>query len=762
MVKKGKLTNFCTRILLALGYFCIAFPAHSSEPSNTARSGTIIEEVLVSATKRESSLQDTGIAISVIGAEEMKFRDINNLEDFQNSVPSMRVGTVSSIPLITIRGVGLNVFIGAGSPGVATHYDGVYLARAASTVMSTVDLSRIEVLRGPQGTLYGRNATGGSVNFMAKKPGDVFTAGVTAGAGDYGRVISEAFIDTPLTDRFKTRAYWRKDEFDGYGINETTGDKIGGNTAESYRLSFDYQLSDSLDIFAGYTRRDDEGANSYTSALTSVTAIGQVKGNSYPTSEQSFKPYNIKGLRNPQEEKYTSVANIEVNWQLGDYDFKSITGYVQYVSDAFYSAPEIERFVVYFTRNDDTETWSQEFNFSGAWFDGTLNWLIGAYYLADDSEVPQTSYINLDEIVGVTLPTGSTLVFPPTSIMKDRGYAFFLDGYWSVLDELRIVFGARHSEEKRQFTQTFLPYVENRLGGQLVSDLSGLLLAFQPVIETCENETNDASFSSFDPKLGIEWDIADEAMIYAQYQTGFKAGGFNGGITCNQVYDPEEIASLEVGVKSSWLDNTLTLNLAAFDYDYSDYQVDKLVGLNTVVENAASAISRGFELEGSYTPSAWLKVDLTYSYLDATYDNYFSVDHFNDTSVIQADAPVENLKGNRLSRSPENSFNIGATFTLDINRYYLGLMSLRLEGYYSDDVYFREFNRDNERQEAYSTYNAFLSLSSTDDLVTLSVFAKNLGDERYLVGEIPFDTVKYKGGYYAPPRTLGATLSLRL
>jgi len=724
------------------------------------RSAAPIEEIVVTATKRDTSLMETGIAISVLDSEQMKFQDMSSLEDMQKAVPGLTVGTVMGTPLITIRGVGLNLISGLGNPGVATHYDGIYLPRTGSAPLSSVDMDHVEILRGPQGTLYGRNATGGSVNFMTRRPAQEFGAGLTVGGGDYARRFYEAYVEGPvLRDDLAMRAYFKAERFDGYGVNETNSHSIGGNDALMGRLAFTYQPTDAVDIHGSYARRDDEGVFPYSTALTGVRSLGGVD---FPMDHQSFKPFNMKALRDPSGDKTTDVGNLTVTWRPGDYTLKSISGYVGHQRNEDASAPEIERFVVYIFRHDFSEALSQEFNLSSNWFDGRLNWLVGTYYTVDKGGSPFGAFINFDEFFAQNSSTGQVLVFSPTSNTKDTSAAVFLDGSWSALDNLRVIFGMRASQDGRALDITFKPYFEDRTTGNPVTPTAtNAILASNLVLQTCDHERHSRDFSSRDPKLGVEWDVAEGTLAYLQYQTGFKAGGFNTTNTCNQTYEPERIKAYEVGLKTTQLDGSLVFKAAVFHYQYSNYQVEKVEGFGSVIDNAAEASSLGAEIEVNFTPVDWLSLDAQYAYLDASYGSYMARDNFNNTTVFTADAPMEDLSGHRLSRSPENSLNLGATLTAAVDRFGLGLAHFRIDGSYTDDVYFREFNRPIEMQQAYSIYNAFLSLDSADEKFSLSLFAKNIGDERYQVGQISFDSVYYRGAYYGPPRTLGASFSLK-
>lgn len=766
---------FQTTVLFSVMFLPLnAAVAQDATRATSHSEAKVIEEIMVTATKRDTSLQDTGIAISVLGSDELEFRDIKNLEDIENSVPGLKIGSILGAPLINIRGVGLNFISGLGNPGVATHYDGIYLPRAGSVGAASVDMAQVEVLRGPQGTLYGRNSTGGSVNFLSKKPHDEFGAGLTVGEGSYDREFHEAYIEGPVfVDDMALRLYMRRDYFDGYGVNETTGKSIGDNDAVMGHAGLSYHATDNVEVYLSYTRRDEQGAYPYSTALTGVQPILAglsippfitiPSDLSYPTELQTFEDYNIKGLHQPKSTKYTEIGNLTITWDFNGYTLKSITGYVGHLRDRYGSAPEIEADVIILTGHELSHARSQEFNLSSSeWFDGRLNWLLGTYYQVDRAITPAGARISLDEIAGGVLPLDTNLwvVYDPLSKTEDSTSAVFLDGYWSLLDNLRLVAGIRYSKERRELVQTFQPYIGDEANTPGLKEATAPFLRTLGVFAYCVNYKTTKEFTSTDPKLGLEWDTTEDIMMYIQYQTGFKAGGFNTATSCNQFYDPEEIESVEVGIKSTLLDNALTVNAAAFDYDYSDYQVEKVVGFTSLIENAAAASSQGFELEVTYNATHWLVLDLQYSYLDAHYDTYFAVDNFKNTSVISGDAPVEDLSGNRLSRAPQNSVSLGVTFNIPIDHFGIGMAQFRLEGHYSDEVYFREFNADIEKQEEYSTYSAFLSVNSMEDKYTLSLFAKNIGDEHYQVGQIPFDTIKYRGAYIAPPKTVGASIAI--
>ncbi len=733
--------------------------APASAGMSRADNQNIIEEVIVSATKRDTGLQDTGIAISVLSDDEMAFRDMGDLQDMQNSVPGLHVGAIMGTPIINIRGIGLNLMTGMGTPGVATHYDGVYIPRNGSTTTATVDLGQVEVLRGPQGTLYGRNATGGSINFIGKQPASEFGWGVSAGGGGYEREFYEGFVEGPLgTDRVTGRLFFKTDQFAGYGINEANGTEVGNNNADMLRAALVYDITDSLTLYASHSRRKDEGRYPYQSALNVPNTLA---GEPVDPETMSFTPRNTKLAIKPVADSSTEISHVTLTWDFAEnYTFKSITGHVKHDRYEFYSPVDSTHFIAYLERPEYAEAWSQEFNLSGAWFDDQFNWLLGLYWGEDDGASPLNAFINADGFFALQslFPTGSYIYMDPTAATIDTAKAIFIDGYWSIVDSLRMVFGIRYSEDEQEFNQTFMPDFRDAEGNEIEgsSTFVGQLPLFA---ETCEDLTSHFATDSTDPKFGLEWDATEDIMLYAQYQTGYKSGGFDITVSCTASFEPEEIESIEDGLKSSLFDCMLTINFAAFDYQYTNFQVQQVEGFGSKIENAPEASSRGAEMELSWLPTSWFALDAQYSYLDTEYKEFSSRDGYKNSSTASNDAPLEDLSGNELSRAPRHSVNLGATFFAPLQRFGLGMAQLRLEAYYADEHYFREFNAPEEHQDDYTLYNVYLSLTAIDDRVRLNLFGKNLTDEDYMVGQLPMDIVKYRGGYYAPPKTYGASLT---
>ena len=718
-----------------------------------------VEEIVVTATKREASLQDTALSLTALGADTLGFRDMNDLEDMQSSVPGLSVGSVLGTPIINIRGIGLNFVGGFGTPGVATYYDGIYLPRTGSTNVATVDLERVEVLRGPQGTLYGRNATGGAINLVTKRPGDELGAGLNIGYGSYGRRSAEGWVEGPVvSDMLSARAYFKKDVFDGYGTNEANGQDVGNNDATMGRFSVGVRPIEGLNVIAGYTYRNDRGDYPYSTPLSTVTSLSGVP---YPRDEQTFEPLNNKTLRQPKTERTNHIASLNADWGLPwfeDVSLRSTTGFVRHEREEASSIPEIDRFVGDAFRDEAANSWSEEMTLGGTFFEGRLDLLGGIYYATLDADTTYDATIAADLF---PLPTGmfATVVLDQHPLEKEHAWAGYVDGSWGIWETLRLKFGLRYSVETKEVIQTRSLSVENSLGVPLVLP-DGVLNT-----EACDHEKFEKTYSSLNPEAGVEWDFLPDAMAYVQFQTGFKAGGFNVVNSCGKTVDPEKIKAVEIGLKSQWWDGTFTLNTALFGYDYTDYQVERINGLSIEQINAAKATVYGAEIE-SRLATNWFSIDLSPTFLDSSFDDFFEADPFKNSSPLSSDAPVEDLSGRSLTRSPKFTLRGGIDVD-DTSSLLHGLMArvpwlsslrLRVEGFYSTHVFFREFNTPEDRQDAWGTLDAFVELRWWDDHMGLRFVAKNLTDTRYLTGQLPLGALFYRGGYYAPPRTFGGEI----
>jgi len=524
------------------------------------------------------------------------------------------------------------------------------------------------------------------------------------------------------------------------------------------RFSAGYRPMPGLDVVAGYTYRNDRGDYPYSTPLTTVTSLSGVE---YPRDEQTFRPLNNKTLRQPKTERTNHIASLNGDWALPwfeDVTLKSTTGFVRHVRDEASSIPEIDRFVGDAFRDETANSWSEELTLASKFFHDRLDLLVGFYFATLDADTTYDARIAADLF---PLPTGmfATVVENNHPEEKEHAWAGYVDGSWGIWETLRFKFGLRYSLEEKEVIETRSLSVEDTLGVPIVLP-DGVLNT-----QACDHEKFEKSYSSLNPEAGLEWHVLPDAMHYVQFQTGFKTGGFNVANSCGKTVDPEKIKAVEIGLKSQWLDGTFTLNSALFGYDYTDYQVERINGLNIEQINAAKATVYGAEIE-SRLSTHWFSLDLSPTFLHSAFHDFSEADPFKNSSPLSSDAPVEDLSGRSLTRSPK--FTLRGGIDVDGTSYALrGLMArapwlsslrFRVEGFYSTHVFFREFNAPEDRQDAWGTMDAFVEPRWWNDHMGVRFIAKNLTDTRYLTGQLPLGALFYRGGYYAPPRTFGGEI----
>lgn len=716
-----------------------ATPAWAEEASPAA-SAPQIEELVVTALKREQTLQSVPAAVTAIGAEALQRQGVRDATTLQFNVPSLVAGKLTGITAISIRGVGLNQFGYASQPGVAVHIDGVYQARLASGGLGQLDLERIEVLRGPQGTLYGRNATGGAVNFITASPSEAFEGSVLASIGNYSSYRLNAVVNVPLNDRVRTRFAVNYDER-GDGFEENVipgGSDADKGSVLSARFKVAADITDTATVELAVYGLQRRGAFPYLQ-LNSAPNAAAVAANPFLAGAiVPLQPHRYSSDLTPRSKLNIYGGTITADIDLGAAVLKSITGYSQYYYTDLYDSDGTNLAFTPQTDISKSYTASQEFDLSGQF--GRLDWLVGAFYM-DDTLKNVTQYDFPLGFPASGLAPGARLQFNSRPY-RVRSAAVFTDDTFNVTERLRLIVGARYSEDRitsRQLTTI------NRL-----QVAPGVIL---PSLVTCNNVEVDKTFTSFTPRGGVQFDIAEGIGSYATISRGFKAGGVNGS-SCDNVYQPEKITSYEAGLRMRFADGTVTLNPTVFYYDYTGFQVTQIQGLSSPVINAPKASVKGFELEAAWRPNEHLTFNATLSLLDAEYG-----DGFTNTDTLNKGLGVQDLSGKRLNRAPEQSGSFGAEYRTSMMSF--GQLSFRADVYASSRIYFREFNTALDSQPSYQVVNLNVLWDSPDGKLTGRIFADNLGNEDYLAQLGAADAFGARFSTWAPPRQFGAEIKAR-
>jgi iron complex outermembrane receptor protein len=674
----------------------LAGVAHAEEAQDAQRrleaQPTVVDELIVTAQKREESVQSVPIAITSLGERFLRENRVESVMDLQNFVPGLKVGRGGGIAKITLRGVS-NEFISiGGDAGVAFHLDGIFIGRAEAQLPGVYDVSRIEVLRGPQGTLYGRNATGGSINVIYNRPTDTPEGYVSASYGSFDEYNLEAVASGPLSDKVSGRLSLKRAYSDGYTSNAVPGQRRlddKDNLAVRGQLMFRPSEDVSLLLTADYYRDWSRGP--------AIKFTGGPDGASTPAERPPFNgrtlvPFDDRAVVADQTPKtYGEFWGVksEFSWSLPVVDFKSITsyrgqkyGYSRYEGDG--------TDVNFSTLNIDNDIWqfSQEFQLISSG-DGPLQWVAGAYYYTENGD--QARYIPIFQPGPLALLAGGEV--------NTDAYALYGHADYRFNSLITLVLGARYSKDERSVDE------------------------FQTITGTPAAGTHQGSADwdavTWDATLRLE--PTSDTMAYLRAAKGFKSGGWNTGALQATPFDPEHIMSWEAGYKASLLDRRLRLSAVAFYNSYDDLQVTQVQGFEVLLTNAASAKIQGAEFEMSANVTDKFRVNATASYLDAKFEDYLNTDESRPAKGLQ------DLSGNTLPNAPEWKFNIGGDYTADLPSG--AELTFRANYYWQDKVFFNAFNEAQESQGAVGRIDAEIGYLSPGAEWRLALFGRNLTNE---------------------------------
>jgi iron complex outermembrane receptor protein len=668
-----------------------------SAPDHASKSDSPkIDEIIVTAQKRSESVQSVPASITAVSSASLEQRQLRSSSDLQFVVPSMIAGTLKGETAISIRGVGLN----QGSPGVAVHADGIYQPRPTMGSLSQIDVERVEVLRGPQGTLYGRNANGGVINYISKAPTSNFEGSALASYESFDEYHLQAVVNVPVNDRIRARLVvhnWERS--DGFVKNVIPGNQdLDKGKATEVRLRVAIDLSDTLraDLIGTYAHRTGPFQYFTLTSQPSAVTFPEFTGAIVPTQPRTTAQNDPATTRR----NYAAFTG-NLSWELGDFTVKSLTSYQSFRDNFTGDFDATNLSVNVFGQKSLSKTFTQEVNISGNF--GPVSGVVGAFYMHD----------KFDEAGDFSFPRGSAGLPPGSSLHQDnhpyvsRTFALFADATVDLSDRIHAFAGVRYNEDKQRTTQNnFLV-----IGGAFT-------------VPICPNRTNSVDFNSVTPRAGLKFDVADQSHLYASYSKGFKSGGFNYRSGCGNLFKPEKLTSYEIGWKNRFLDDALTLNATAFYYDYRDLQVEQLVGLSFNITNADKARVMGLELESTYRIDDHFTVNGNISLIEAEFTKFNNLDSLNPALGVQ------DLKGNPIANAPKVLLNFGASYKTD-PVIAGGYLSFRADLNYRSRVYFREFKALADSQAPNALLSASVAWTSEDDKYSVRVFGKNLTGRNY-------------------------------
>lgn len=712
--------------------------------ADESRGPLALEEITVTAQKRSESIMDVPISISAVSSEELSDFFIQDALDIQSHMPNLSIGLEFGIPRISIRGVALSSsFIGI-DPSVAMHIDGAVVSPAQAQLGAFFDLDRVEVLRGPQGSLYGRNATGGSVNLISKRPTEEFDGYGMQSFGNYNMSTTELAVGGPLVDNVLLgRVALKVSKRDGYGENDALGGDVDDLDQLSGRVSLQFNPSDSLSILLTADRQEQDD-QAYI--LHYVEADGTNDPGTNP-------PIGVPGLTADDPRDYRSnyapaYNDREINgftalvsWEINDvWSLESISAYRDYegtnVQDLDSSLSP--GFVSAYT--NEAETRSQEFQLH--YEQDKLKGLVGLYYF-EEEDINDTP-VGVDPL-GVNGPVSAPILVQGE--LDIEAWAAFANFTYSLNEKWSLSLGARYSDEERSKEDLFTVF--------------GTPLSF----------ADEGDWDDLTVNVGVEYHPNDNMFWYAKYSEGFKSGaGALGQIS--PFVDPEIVDSYEVGMKGQFYDNTLRLSLAAFYNDFTDMQLARTVpapggAFGSLFENAGESTIRGVEAEFTFLVSSEFMLDGFVGYLDTEIDEYTSINVLDPCSGLGASCDpsdpatyaLQDFAGNELAQAPELTAGLGAeyTFVFDNNASLIFYAQVN----YKSETFFTPFNSANVQEDGVTTYSGNIKYIHPNGKFTVNAWGKNLGDEEYYTSKTPVSTSHTIQGVLAPPRTYGVTLSYK-
>ena len=708
--------------------------AATEDASTAADNATQVGELIVTAQKRSESIQTVPAAISALSGATLNQRGISDVGELQFAVPSFHSGTLTGSTGITIRGVGATTVGTSGTAGVAVNIDGVYQTTTATVDIAQMDLDRVEVLRGPQGTLYGRNATGGAVNFLTNAPTDKLGGSILAGFAEYDEYHLQGILNVPITDRLRTRLVVDyRDREDGFVKNILPGgeDVDKGETLDArFRLAADISPTVTFDL--GMSAMHSTGPWQYLTNYSSPAPLAFVTNPFLKDATFISTPWRtnandpIDGSRD-----YESVSGT-FTLKLPFGTLKSISAYQSYLYTYANDGDGTNLTVAPYVGRTTDRALTQEFDLSNTW--GHLDWVAGAFYL-NESSFNSLYYHFPYGLSG--LPPSSYLDFEQPKY-DTTAYAVFGDATYHVTNKLNLIVGARYSDDRQT---------------AIYGNSFGLVIGGEKIhlADFCPQETDNLKYDSFTPRAGVQYEFTPNINAYFTFSKGFKAGGAN-IYSCHDDYAPEKITAYEGGLKTRLFHNAVTFNLSSFYYDYTNFQVSQIVGLSLDVTNAAAAQVYGVELDGAWAIDRHWTINANYSYIDATYSDFSNIDGLNPQLGLQ------NLDGNLLNNSPLNSLNGGVAYRTDPFNW--GRLTFRFDGSYRSRTYFREFNEPLDSQAPYGLVNLNLIWDSANGRYEARLYATNLANQAYAQAQGDSTSIGTRYITWGAPRQVGGEVKV--
>lgn len=700
-----------------------------------------LAEIVVTAQKREQNLQDVPVAVTALTGAQLSdagaVEPLSLAELTPNLTAKNAVGNTA--PIFALRGIGLNDFATNGTQPVGVYLDEVYLANNSQLSFQLMDMDRVEVLKGPQGTLYGRNTTAGAISFITHKPTDQFDSSVSVTAGEWDLFRAEGYVNGPISDTLSARfSFSAERQFKGYFVNDATGDSWGQSRRAAWRGQLLWNLGDThvlVNYHGGIDKSDDWYYKWIAEAVPGQTPVSTA--DEALAAQQNPNIYHGTHTFSPQPFINNLANGITVNADR-DYGFatlKSVTGLedLEYNrSEDYGSIPVPDGWNTYaghlLEYSEELRLTSQG---NAAW-----SWIVGAFF-GHDRLRENDLYNELNN------PVYYTYLFGENYVQTTNSAALFTHNDIRLTDAMRLTLGLRYTDERKHYVGGTTP-----MGGDHDSNVffpNGTVCVTSCVVDTTVHYREPTG------KVGLDYRIGD-VLLYASASRGYKSGGVTGfyvtDVGAKAPYKPEFINAYETGFKSSWAGNTLRLNGALFYYDYKDLQAFGVVGNEFRIFNITKSRVEGAELEASWLPFKGFEWNLGLGLLNT------KVLESDIQTISPSGAPV-GIVGNRLGNAPNLELDSGMTYHWSVSNSLVASAGFDLN--WRGGTFYYVQGDPRQFEPAYVLIDPRLTLSDQDEVWKITLWAKNVSNKQYFA-EI-FNDGGSVVGFPAAPRQVGVTFS---
>jgi len=750
--------RFAIAIVVALGGLLPAGLSNAQVATPQA-----LQEVVVTARKREENLQDVGAAVVAVSSEQLRLRVDEDLQGFANAAPNVIIDDLQQGPgspaAISIRGIGTTDVEKNFDPTAGVVVDGVFIGVNSGAMVKALDLQSVEILRGPQGTLFGRNSIAGVINIARQRPAFELGGQLQVGYGNYNALQLEGHVSLPVSDQLAFKLAAALNDRDGWFYNRTLGRDSGQQKFVSFSPSLLWRPTENLEFYYRFDRNEqDQDSNTVLNLAQADQVFCSYYGQCAPnlTTPQSGDRYSVLQDEPGNDAFFDSDMHVfNARWDVRP-------GYrLEYLFGSFGTEEQVTQdwdgtpLTLYHT--DRPATWKQrshELRLTHV-TDDPLSYTVGAYYWKSEYRIDLLSYIGFGDFLGFWAcpppPSGQSRVpcfvlpVPQTVAQHTESIAGFFEADYRFADSWTLTLGGRYTRDEKD---------------------SGLIDAQMPQLAIRGNLDNpfEESWSEFTPKVSLRYRYSPDLMLFGLYSKGFRAGGFSGRPNSYEAasvpYDPETVDNFEVGFKSEWMDNRLRLNASAYFMKYKDKQEEQSVpasqgtGQQTIVFNASTAELRGIEVELLAMPTDGLTLAVSLGLLDSEYTSFTEL----DASTPDPNDVVD-ISYLKLRRAPELTATVTPTYEWPA---FGGTMTAQVSWHYVDDVELTFYNSPQSHNPSQQTVDASLGYGRGNTII--SVWGSNLTDEDSWSQAYDVATSRLFPGLWTyttvrPPRTYGLRIS---